>query len=369
MNITLKARDLVGLLARIDRVVEARNTIPILSNALLSARDGALEITGTDLDMSIALHESAVDVETEGDVTAPAQTLRDIAKRLPADAQVRLETSDGQLIVRSGRARFMLAALPVADFPNTKGMMRDARARAAMPGAVLAGALARLDYAISSEETRYYLNGVYLVAHESALRGVATNGHCLAQVSIEAGDMAGDFGVILPRKACGVVRALAMEGPAKSSVMISTDGSAFRMEWDGGCLTSKLIDGTFPDYARVIPTGNDRTARLDCAQLKALVERVGVIAEKSRGIALDFEADQLKCEVTSPDLGSATDTIECAYDAAPLRIGMNGRYILETLTAIADEGVLISMADSGAPALFRPRSASDFLAVVMPMRV
>jgi DNA polymerase III subunit beta len=372
MKLTIERAALLKALAHVQSVVERRNTIPILSNVLITAQKGRLSLAATDMDLAITETVEATAAKT-GSTTAPAHTLYEIVRKLPDGAQVELETSsDGNsLTIRAGRSRFTLQCLPPADFPAMNE--GDLPHRFQLPATDLKGIIDRTRFAISNEETRYYLNGIYFHAAKAGgtdvLRGVATDGHRLARVEVPLPKGAGDIpGVIVPRKTVGEVRKLLDE--SDGSVDIELSDTRIRFASASVTLVSKLIDGTFPDYERVIPTGNDKVLNVPCKEFAHAVDRVSTIStEKSRAIKLAVAKGVVTLSATSPDAGSATEEIEVEYKAAALEIGFNSRYLLDITEQITGAEARFLMADAGSPTLVRDGADESALYVLMPMRV
>jgi DNA polymerase-3 subunit beta len=374
MKISVERAALLKATSRAQGVVERRTTIPILSNVMIEAEGGAASLRATDLDIEITESVPAM-VERAGAATAPAHTLHEIARKLPDGATVTLthDQAAGRLEVSAGRSRFTLPTLPREDFPVM------ATNEYAATYAAKAGQLRRLfdktSFAISTEETRYYLNGVYLHAPAAApgaapkLRAVATDGHRLACVDADAPEGAvGAPDVIVPRKTVGELRKI-LEGD-DADVTVSVSPTKIRFACGDLVLVSKVIDGAFPDYSRVIPVGNDRRMEVDAADFKRTVDRVATVsAERSRAVKLSLDHDRLVLTVTSPDSGSATDELAVAYDAEPMEIGFNAKYLLEIADQIDRENAVFLFADSGAPTLVREGDDESAVYVVMPMRV
>ncbi len=372
MKVTVERTALLKSLGHVHRVVERRNTIPILSNVLLRAQDGALKLKATDLDIEV-VESLAADVAGEGATTVPAHTFYEIVRKLPEGAQVSLEMSgdNTQMTLRSGRSRFSLQALPDSDFPDiTTGEMPHAFA-------LKAGDLRRLiektQFAISTEETRYYLNGIYFhtleVEGKAMLRAVATDGHRLARVETAApAGATGMPGVIVPRKAVTEIEKLLEDKDAEAQVELSA--AKIRVAVGPTVITSKLIDGTFPDYQRVIPSGNDKRLTVEKAQFAASVDRVSTISsERGRAVKLAMNDGHLTLSVINPDSGSATEEMEADYDAAPLEIGFNARYLLDITGQLDGDTALFKLADPGSPSVIQDREGASALYVLMPMRV
>jgi DNA polymerase-3 subunit beta len=372
MKVTLERAALLKALGHVHRVVERRNTIPILSNVLLQARGQSLTLKATDLDIEIT-ETLAADIGQAGGTTLPAHTLYDIVRKIPEGAQVSLEMTgeSSQLLLRSGRSRFQLQALPEADFPDLSAA--DLTHKFALAAADLKRLIDKTQFAISTEETRYYLNGIFMhtvdVEGRTLLRAVATDGHRLARVEIPAPQgAAGMPGVIIPRKAVAEIQKLVEDAGEEVAVELSTTKARF--VFGGVVMTTKLIDGTFPDYQRVIPTGNDKRLVLDKAPFAAAVDRVSTISsERGRAVKLSIAEGKLTLTVNNPDSGSATEEVEVDYDAAPIDIGFNARYLLDITQQLDSDTALIKLADPGSPTLLQDRDGAAALYVLMPMRV
>lgn len=375
MKATIERATLLRCLSHVQSVVERRNTIPILSNVLIEAgAEGLLRITATDLDLQVVESLSAVSVEGPGAITVSAHLLFDIARKLPDGSQVNLEVSDGRMVVRAGRSRFSLPTLPRDDFPLI--VEGDLPSSFEISARTLAELIDRTRFAISTEETRYYLNGIFLHVTDEAepvLKAAATDGHRLARYTVPRPDGAeGMPDVIVPRKAVGELRKLldeAMEGNVQ--VDLSASKIRFTLGGEGGVvLTSKLIDGTFPDYNRVIPTGNDKLLKLDTKGFFDGVDRVATIAtEKTRAVKMTLEEDRVTLSVTSPDNGTAAEELPADYHADGFEIGFNANYLKDILGQVDGDVVELHLADSGSPTLIRKDDASAALYVLMPMRV
>ena len=371
MKLTIERAALLKSLGHVQSVVERRNTIPILSNVKLEAGDGAVRLNATDMDLDI-VEEAVADVATPGATTVSAHTLYDIVRKLPDGAQVNIDGGGGgQVILSAGRSRFTLASLSVDEFPVLSG--GELPHQFTVTAAELRGLIDRTRFAISTEETRYYLNGIYL--HEAdrdgtaMLRAVATDGHRLASVEIPLPAGAeGMPGVIVPRKAVTELRKLIDE--SGDGVAVSLSESKIRFAFDDAVLTSKLIDGTFPDYQRVIPEGNDKVMEVDCGVFAEAVDRVSAISsEKSRAIKLSLDGGTLVLSASSPEHGSATEELEVAYDGDLLEIGFNSAYLLDVTRQIEGETARFTMADSASPTVMQETDDASALYVLMPMRV
>jgi len=370
MKATIERATLLKSLGHVQSVVERRNTIPILSNVLIEATgDGSLRLVATDLDLQI-VEVVAAAVDQPGAITVSAHTLFDIARKLPEGSQVQLSAADGKMLVVAGRARFNLQTLPKDDFPMiAEGELPT---KFELPAETLKQIIDKTRFAISTEETRYYLNGIFLHVQDEGqpvLKAAATDGHRLARVTIGRPDGAeGMPDIIVPRKCVGELRKLLDE--VDGSVEINLSSTKIRFGLGTAILTSKLIDGTFPDYNRVIPTGNDKLLKLDPRSFMDGVDRVATIAsEKTRAVKMAVERDKITLSVTSPENGTAAEEVPGDYSATPLEIGFNARYLLDILGQIDGDAVEVHLADAAAPTLIRENDKAAALYVLMPMRV
>jgi DNA polymerase-3 subunit beta len=371
MRVTVERSHLLKSLGHVHRVVERRNTIPILSNVLIRADDGRLTLKATDLDLEITETVPA-EVAQGGATTVPAHLLHDIVRKLPDGAEVSLDSTEGtQLAVKSGRSRFTLQMLPEADFPDlTTG---EFPTRFTLPASAVKKLIDRTQFAISTEETRYYLNGIYLhvvtVDGKPMLRAVATDGHRLAQSQLEApAGSAGMTGVIIPRKAIGEIHKLVEAGDTPVSIELSD--TKVRVTIGDVVLTSKLIDGTFPDYVRVIPRGNNKVLKVDRGEFAEAVDRVSTISsERGRAVKMALSDGKMVLSVNNPDSGSAVEELGVDYPADAIEIGFNARYLLDVAGQLETGTAEFRFADPGSPTLILDDGAADALYVLMPMRV
>jgi DNA polymerase-3 subunit beta len=373
MKVVLERNALLKTLGHVQSVVEKRNTIPILANVLIRAEKNGVSFTATDMDLEMN-EKVAGDVGKPGARTAPAHTLYDIVRKLPDGAQVELNAGDtgNQLTLSSGRSNFKLGCLPVDDFPQmAEG---DLQHRFTLSASDLRTIIDKTKFAMSMEETRYYLNGIFIHTTKAkgdvgVLRAVATDGHRLARLEMPAPREASSIsGVILPRKTVQEVRKLLDE--VNGDITVQLSASKARFGFDSVVVTSKLIDGTFPDYERVIPTGNDKMLEIDAKSFSAAVDRVATISsEKSRAIKLSLAKGTLTLSASSPDAGSATEEIEVNYKGDPIEIGFNARYLLDILGQVEGAGAKFLMADAASPTIVQDSSDASALYVLMPMRV
>ncbi len=381
MKLTIERAALLKALGHVQSVVERRNTIPVLSNVLLRAEvplgSGALSLSATDMDIEI-VERVPTRIEREGQTTAPAHTLYDIVRKLREGAQIEIEASGERntMVLRSGRSTFTLACLPAEDYPVMAG--GELPHSFTLSAAELKSLIDRTRFAISTEETRYYLNGIYLHTTKAdevpVIRAVATDGHRLARVEMVMPEGAGAMpGVIVPRKTVIELRKLVEE--SEGEIRIALSETKIRFAVGEATLTSKLIDGTFPDYDRVIPSGNDKLLEVDCKEFAEAIDRVSTIStEKSRAVKLAIEphgasGGSLVVSATSPENGTAVEEIEARYQAAPLEIGFNSRYLMDITSQITGEGVQFMMSDAASPTIVRDSADASALYVLMPMRV
>ena len=375
MKFTVERAVLIKALAHVQSVVERRNTIPILANVLLAAQDDSLRLTATDMEIAVVEEVPGVRVARPGRTTAPAATLYEIVRKLPEGALVELEQGGGEapLKLRAGRFHTDLAVLPVEDFPSmTEGKLPH---RFTLGAGQMRDLVDRTRFAISTEETRYYLNGIYLHAAESdgakVLRAVATDGHRLARYEEKLPEgAAGIPGVIVPRKTVVELRKLAEE--TQEPVEVHLSDTKIRFDLGAVHLTSKLIDGTFPEYDRVIPRGNDKVLEVEKRAFAEAVGRVAAISsERSRPVKLSLERNRLLLSATSAEQGQAEEELDAEvvrYDAAPIEIGFQARY-LNDITDQIGERVVFKFADGSAPTLVMDAEKPEALYVLMPMRV
>ena len=375
MKLTIERSILLNSLTHVQSVVERRNTIPILANVRIDAQGSdRLRLTATDMDLAV-VDEAEAAVEQEGAFTTTALTLYDIVRKLPDGAQVvmRLEDGDsGQLDLVSGRSRFRLSCLPIADFPViADGEMPHSFE---LPRDHLRRLIDKTRFAISTEETRYYLNGIHL--HKASdqegaarLRAVATDGHRLSCADVALPEGAAALpGVIVPRKTVTEVRKLIDSGDKPVSVALSE--TRIRFGVDAASLTSKLIDGSFPDYERVIPRSNKNILTLESGGFAEAVDRVASIStDRSHAIKLSIRSGTVTLTANSPDTGTATEELDADYGAEPLDIGLNARYVLDVAAQIDSESIRFCFADAGSPSLVQDTGDSGALHVIMPLRV
>lgn len=372
MKFAIERAVLVKAVSQAQSVVERRNTIPILANVLIEARPEGVSFRATDLDTEV-VDRAMAQVDRPGATTVSAVMLNEIARKLPDGALVQISNDDasGRLSVQAGRSSFSLATLPREDFPVMASSEYSANFKAK------AGLLKRLfdksKFAISTEETRYYLNGVYMhVAQTEAgpmLRCVATDGHRLARIDAPLPVGAEEMpGVIVPRKTVAELRKLLDDDDADIAVSVSE--TKVRFATAEITLTSKVIDGTFPDYSRVIPTANQRKLEVDATDFARAVDRVATVSsERSRAVKLSLDQDRLILSVNAPDAGAAEEELIVAYADDALEIGFNAKYLQEIAAQVDRDNAVFLFNGPGDAALIREGSDDSAVYVVMPMRV
>ncbi|MBT09041.1 MAG: DNA polymerase III subunit beta [Gammaproteobacteria bacterium] len=373
MKFTIDREALLKSISHAQSIVERRNTIPILANVLLRAEEnGLVEITATDMDIGI-IEKVPAGVAQAGAVTVSAHTLFEIVRKLEDGAQIELggASESGQIELRSGRSSLKLSTLPSEDFPTVS--QEDLPTEFFISADLLRSLIDRTRFAISTEETRYYLNGIYLHAavglKGQVLRSVATDGHRLALMEIPLPSEAENMpGVIVPRKTVNELRKLLDE--VTGEVLIKLSETRIQFAVDGIDLSSKLIDGTFPDYDRVIPDGNEKVMIVDRKRFERAVDLVSTISnEKSRAIKLTLSDNSLVLSATSPESGSATEELEAKYPDDKLEIGFNSRYLIDITQQINGDFARFELSDGASPTVMREVEESDALYVLMPMRV
>ncbi|MCV2893645.1 DNA polymerase III subunit beta [Lentibacter sp. XHP0401] len=372
MKFSIERAALLKAVSQAQSVVERRNTIPILANVLIEAQDSDVRFRATDLDIEVVDRADA-QVERAGATTVSAVMLHEIVRKLPDGALVTLidDGATGRLTVEAGRSNFSLATLPKEDFPVMATSEYSSNFSA--PAPMLRRLFDKSKFAISTEETRYYLNGVYMHVSDAdggkVLRCVATDGHRLARIDAELPGGAADMpGVIVPRKTVNELRKLLDDDEAKIAVSVSE--TKIRFATPDITLTSKVIDGTFPDYTRVIPQGNTRKLEVDAAEFAKAVDRVATVSsERSRAVKLTLEEDKLILSVNAPDSGAAEEELAVAYGDERLEIGFNAKYLLEIASQVDRENAVFMFNSSGDPTLMREGNDTSAVYVVMPMRV
>ena len=353
-------------LQAVSGIVERRHTLPILANVLLEQKDGRLFITATDLEMQITAHSDLAGKQDQS-VTVGARKLQDLLRALPDDSAITVETSSGKMTVRAARSRFNLQTLPAADYPRM-GLAQEQQQTINLPQKQFRGLLKLAEFAMAQQDIRYYLNGMLLVVDKGSLQAVATDGHRLSYASIS---VPGDYSrheVILPRKTVLELGKLLEDSDAMVAIDILANQVRFR--FSNIELTSKVVDGKFPDYNRVIPTGHSKRLELSRSELLQSLQRAAILSnEKFRGVRLVLGTDQLKIICTNSEQEEAEEELEVGYKGEALDIGFNITYLLDVLQNLATDQVVLSLGDANSSALITMNDRGDYKYVVMPMRI
>lgn len=366
MRFSLQREVFLKPLAQVVNVVERRQTLPVLANLLVQVKGGQLSLTGTDLEVEM-VSRIAVDDAQDGETTIPARKLFEIVRALPDGSKVTVSQTAEKITVQAGRSRFTLASLPANDFPSIDEV--EATERVRVPEAALKELIERTAFAMAQQDVRYYLNGLLFDLRESSLRCVATDGHRLAlcEAALEAGAST-KRQIIVPRKGVTELQRL-LEG-GERELELEMGRSHLRVKRDDVTFTSKLIDGRFPDYEAVIPIGADKEVRIDREVLRASLQRAAILSnEKYRGVRIEVSPGQLKISAHNPEQEEAQEEVEADTRVSDLAVGFNVNYLLDALTALRDENVVIALRDANSSALVREASNERCRHVVMPLRL
>lgn len=366
MRFSLQREAFLKPLAQVVNVVERRQTLPVLANFLVQVNNGQLSLTGTDLEVEMVSRINVEDAE-DGETTIPARKLFDIVRALPDGSRITVSQTGDKVTVQAGRSRFTLATLPSNDFPSVDEV--EATDRIAISEAALKELIERTSFAMAQQDVRYYLNGLLFDVRDTLLRCVATDGHRLAlcETALETGT-GNKRQIIVPRKGVTELQRL-LEGGDRE-IQLEIGRSHIRMKRDDATFTSKLIDGRFPDYEAVVPIGADRLVTVDRELLKASLQRAAILSnEKYRGVRVEVSPGQLKISAHNPEQEEAQDEIEVDTQVSDLAIGFNVNYLLDALSALRDEQVVIQLRDSNSSALVREASNEKSRHVVMPLRL
>jgi DNA polymerase-3 subunit beta len=369
MKFTVDRNTLLKPLGHIYSVVERRNTIPILSNVLIESESSKVSFTATDMDIDI-VEIVGCNVSNQGKVTLSAHTLYDIVRKMPDGSEIQIELDGSNVKVSAGKSQFVLPTLPVDDYPIMTEVQNGNEF--ALESSDLASLIDNTKFAISSEETRYYLNGIFLHVPDTKsdkLRAVATDGHRLAQAEVPIPNGAQNMpGVILPKKAVGELRKLIDGSEGIVKIIISSAKAKFI--FSKSTLTTKLIDGSFPDYQRVIPKENLNKLVVLSSDFSKAIDRVSTVSmEKSRAVKLSLSNNLLLLKVNSHDLGNASEELDVKYTSEPIDIGFNAKYLLDIAAQIQGQEIELSLSDSASPALITDPDQEGVIFVLMPMRV
>lgn len=367
MQFTIQREALLKPLQLVAGVVERRQTLPVLSNVLMVVDGNTLSLTGTDLEVELVGRIALEEAADPGEITLPARKLMDICKSLPDEASINVRIEDNKAIVRAGRSRFTLTTLPAADFPNVED------GEGAMSFAVNQNKLRRLiertGFAMAQQDVRYYLNGMLLEINSGQLRAVATDGHRMAMCTVDANiDYQEKYQLIVPRK--GIMELARLLGEADELINITLGTHHIRATTGDFTFTSKLVDGKFPDYERVLPRGGDKEILADRQSLRSAFSRTAILSnEKYRGIRLMLSDALLKIQANNPEQEEAEEDIVVDYSGDSLEIGFNVSYLLDVMNVLSNEQVKIILSDANSSALIQESESDDSLYVVMPMRL
>lgn len=366
MKFSINREQLLKPLQQVAAVVERRQTLPVLSNVLIEVSDGVLSLTGTDLELELVARLALEGEIQDGDTTVPARKLVDICKSLPAEAEIRFESDGERLLVRSGRSRFSLSTLPATEFPNRED--ESAGISFSIAPATLRQCIDRTAFSMAQQDVRYYLNGMLFELGENRLRTVATDGHRLALCDAEVPGLHEKAQVILPRK--GVMELGRMLGDASGEVQIQVGQNHVRIIAGDITFTSKLVDGKFPEYERVVPRNSQRKVDADRDTLRQALGRVAILSnEKYRGVRIQLADGSLRIQANNPEQEEAEEEVPVEYSGGELEIGFNVSYLLDVMNALQGDAVELCLGDANSSALIVDPAWRNALYVVMPMRL
>lgn len=367
MQFEISREALIKPLQLVTGVVERRQTLPVLSNVLLSLEGELLSITGTDLEVELIGRVSVEPGAIDGDVTVPARKLMDICKSLPDSASLKFELAEGKIVIRSGRSRFSLSTLPPSDFPNVEES--SGAVEFSISSQKLKSMLDSTSFAMAQQDVRYYLNGLLVEVSADYLRVVATDGHRLAMDTEMMGiTVAEIMQVIVPRKGIIELARLLSDGDDEVSIVIGSNH--IRATTESVTFTSKLVDGKFPDYDRVLPKGGDKTIVAVRNDLRQSLNRTAILSnEKFRGIRLLLSNNEVKILANNPEQEEAEEIVSVQYTGDSLEIGFNVSYLVDVLSVLDSENVQIIVSDPNSSALIQSDEDSSAVYVVMPMRL
>ena len=359
-------------------VVERRPTLPVLSNLYIEADAEGLTIRGTDLEVEIVARlTEGVEVEEAGATTVPAHKLADICQSLPEPATVRLAVEEGRAIVRSGRSRFALATIPAADFPTERPLLETADdpneesdgVKVDLPHADMRRLFDRTKFAMANGDVRYFLNGMLLEVGATSLRTAASDGHRMAMCVLEGSGVEGvnQLRVIVPRKSILDLERLIADSDADIHLVVGTN--SLRATQGEYTLTTKLVDGQFPEVDRLIPRNTDHSIVGDRESMRQALHRAAILSnEKSQDVSLQLDGDQMTIRASNPEQEEAEEVVSVDYDGKPMEIGFNVRYLQDVLGALETESIKLSMPEANNIAVMEGPGADDSLYLVMPLR-
>lgn len=366
MKFVISRESLLRPLQLAAGVVEKRQTLPVLANVLLEVKGQQLSLTGTDLEVELVCRVTLDEVGEEGAVTVPGKKLVDICRTLPDGAQVEIELEDQRVTVRSGRSRFALSTLPASEFPNVDNIAGEKSF--ALSQANLRRVIERTSFAMAQQDVRYYLNGMLLEVTPQNLRAVATDGHRLATCRIDVAGPDSATQIILPRK--GVLELAKLLSEPESSVTLSLSTNHLRASTDEFTFISKLVDGKFPDYTRVIPKNGTNVLIADRLELRQVFNRTAILSnEKYRGVRMVLSPDLLEVFANNPEQEEAEESLAVQYSGDSLEVGFNVSYLQDVMNVLGTDEVKLTLSDANSSALLEEPSGGDSMYVVMPMRL
>ncbi len=366
MKFSIDRDALLKPLQLVSGAVERRHNLPILANLLVEVSGHSLKLTGTDLEVEL-VGQAALEGEVqEGRTTVPAKKFLDIVKSLPDQVELKIEQQDNRLILRSGRSRFTLAILPAEEYPNVEAFQ--AEIKFTLKQGTLKSLIDATQFSMANQDVRYYLNGLLLETEGNVLRAIATDGHRLALSHRMVEESLPEKQVIVPRK--GVLELQRLFEGEDLDVTIEIGDNAIRATTQSAVFTSKLVDGRFPDYRRVLPKGGDKIVIASRSQLKQALLRASILSnEKFRGVRVQLETNLIKITANNPEQEEAEEILDIEYDNSPLEIGFNVSYLLDVLNNLPSDDVRITLIDGNSSALIENHIEEDSMYVVMPMRL
>ncbi|MCM2129303.1 DNA polymerase III subunit beta [Larsenimonas rhizosphaerae] len=367
MKFSISREALLRPLTLVAGVVERRQTLPVLSNVLIDVKDDSVSLTGTDLEVELVGRTVPATVDVAGSATVPARKLMDICKSLAEGSDITIAVEEGRAILRAGRSRFTLSTLPVAEFPNIDEGQGEAEIT--LTRGTLKHLIDATSFAMAQQDVRYYLNGMLIDLRDQLVRAVATDGHRLAVCARDAEfTLDKPFKMILPRK--GVLELARLLDDSDEPLTLTLGNNHLRAHTGNYTFTSKLVDGKFPDYERVVPKGGDKQFCADRAELRQVLSRTAILSnEKYRGVRLNLDEGNLRVTANNPDQEEAEENVSVEYQGSALEIGFNVGYLVDVLNVLGCEQVQMTLSDPNSSALLEAQGGSDALYVVMPMRL
>jgi DNA polymerase-3 subunit beta len=366
MKFTIERSHLIKPLQQVSGTVGGRTTLPILGNLLLTVEENMLLLTATDLEVELIGKVTLEAVAEPGSVTVQARKFLDICRGLPEDAVLSVVLESDRLVIHSGRSRFSLATLPANDFPNIEDWQSELSLT--LTQADLRGLIERTQFSMANQDVRYYLNGMLFDIEEDALRAVATDGHRMAVARVRLESALAAQQIIVPRK--GIQELVKLLESPEQSVMLQIGSANIRVEVNQFIFTSKLIDGRFPDYRRVLPQQTNKTLIAPCDVLRQAFSRAAILSnEKFRGVRLSIADNEMRITANNPEQEEAEELLDVDYEGSPIEIGFNVSYILDVLNTVKSDNIRLSMSDANASALIEHTEDDNAMYVVMPIRL